>query len=167
MKRSKLILYTAIAAATFSLVFGVVLNQEYVRVLIPLLLGGLWVIAIHQKWVWGPTFCAFGLLLFASILLNISEIWLYICLLACLTAWDLSYFVFDLQQSELVRQKKRIENEHLIRLFIIVGLSLIILLISRGLNVDLSFGWVLFLGLALIFGFSRAITMIRESPSNE
>jgi hypothetical protein len=45
-----------------------------------------------------------------------------------------------------------------------MGLSIIILLISRELNLNLRFGWVLALGLVLIFGFSRAITIIRESP---
>jgi hypothetical protein len=167
VKRSKVILYFAIVAAIFSLVFELLLNQAYVRILIPLLIGGLWVFMITQKRAWGPALCAFGLLLFVSILQDISEIWLNICLLACVIAWDLSYFVLDLQQSEHVRQKTRIENEHLIRLSMIVGLSCVILLVSRWVRVDLGFEWVLFLGLALIIGFSRVIIMIRESTSTE
>ncbi len=167
MKRSIVILYLAIAGAASSLVLGVALNHEYVRMLVPLVLGALWVFALRQKWAWAPSVCAFGLLLFASLLHNLAEIWLYLCLLACLIAWDLSYFLLDLQPFELVRQKDRIEYEHLIRLSLIAGLSLIILLISRGLSLNLRFGWVLVLGLALIFGFSHAITMIRESPADE
>lgn len=167
MKRSKFILYFAVFVAVFSLVLGIVLNQESVRMLIPLFLGASWLVSIHQKWAWGPTICAFGLLLFASILHNISEIWLYICLLGCLVAWDLSYFLLDMQLAELVRQEKSIENDHLARLALIVGLSTIILFISKGLSIDLSFGWVLILGLVLIFGFSRAINMIRESSADE
>jgi len=167
MKRSKVILYFALFAAAFSLVLGIVLNQEYVRILIPLSLGAGWLVSIYRKSTWGPTICAFGLLLFASILHNVSEIWLYICLLGCFVAWDLSYFLLDMQLAELLRREKSIENDHLVRLALIVGLSTIVLFISKGLSIDLSFGGVLILGLVLIFGFSRAIILIRESSPDE
>jgi hypothetical protein len=149
-----------------SLVLGIALNQEFVRMLIPLMLGIFWFFGIYQKWVWIPSICTFGLLLFASILQNINEIWLLLCLLSCLMAWDLSYFILDIQQTELIRHQDKIEKEHLTRLTIILGLSLFVLLIANRLSLDLRFGWVLVTSMILIFGFSRAITLIRKLPTD-
>jgi hypothetical protein len=164
--RTKVSLYLAITAAGLSLILGLAFNHEYQRMLLPLALGVLWVFALYQKWVWGPSICAFGLLLFASILHSVSEIWLWLCLLTSLIAWDLSYFLFDIQSTEFIRQGDKLEWDHIKRLAAVIGLSFVFLLISRELNLNLRFGWVLVLGLIIIFGLSRVILLVRESPSH-
>jgi hypothetical protein len=164
VNRSKIILYLAIAAASLSLIFGLALNHEFERILLPVALGVLWIIALYKKWVWGPTICALGLLLYASILRSIGDIWLFICLLTSLIAWDLSHFLFEIPVSEFVHQGDALEWSHLKRLGAVAGLSIVFLLISRRLDLNLRFGWVLVLGLILIFGLSRVILLIRESP---
>jgi len=161
--RIKFSLYLAIAGAGLSIILGLVLNREYQRILFPLALGVLWFFTLRQKWAWGPSVCAFGLLLFASILHGVGEIWLWLCLLTSLIAWDLSYFLFDIQISEYIRQRDELEWDHLKRLAAVIGLSLVFLLISRELNLGLHFGWVLVLVFILIFGLSRVILIIRES----
>ena len=163
MKRIKIYLYLAIAAAVIFLIGGLALNHEYKRMLVPLAIGLFWFFALYQKWTWGPSVCVFGLLLFASILHSVAEIWLFTCLLACLIAWNLSYFLFDIQISDLIHQKDIIVMDHLKRLGTVAGLSVIFIWISSVLRLGLSFGLVLVLGLILIFVLSRAILMVRES----
>ena len=83
--------------------------------------------------------------------------WLLLTIVATLSIWDLHTFIGRLNQAGRVEKASDLEQRHLRRLIIISGLGLLLGWVALKVDMKITFGWMLFLGIALILGLSRFI----------
>jgi hypothetical protein len=162
VKRTQILFYFSILAAVVSLTIALLLRGELLNAGVPVIIGIFVVAALHQSWRWGPSAGLFLFILLAGIHRGLGEIWLSISIIAVLMAWDLAHFLLRfLPIMDVIDQIDVMEGNHLKRLFWVVGLSVILLGAAQLIRLNLSFGWVLLLGLLLIVSLSRVIALLR------
>lgn len=86
--------------------------------------------------------------------------WMLTGLLAALAAWDLAGFGRRLEQAGYVEQLERLQQAHLKRLGLVIGLSLAAALLARFVQLPLNLGGAILLGLLIIVGLGR---LVREA----
>ena len=139
-------------------------------------LGGLWFVALPilmlgVAWLAGqirdwPWIAPLGLVVStvaaaAGLLLGLGAGWMLAGLVAALAAWDLHHFSHTLEGVPRVEGARSLERRHLQRLLIAVGLGALLAVVALGVDVTLSFGFVLLLGLVAILGLSQAVAYLR------
>ncbi len=88
-----------------------------------------------------------------------ANAWLLVIgLVGALSAWDLDAFARQLWSVDEVVQE--LERRHLARLLIVAALSLVLTGLALTVQLQLSFGVALALGLVALVGLSRAIGML-------
>jgi hypothetical protein len=129
-----------------------------------LVLAGLWFVGQQANWPWMSWLmvalfagaAAFGALL------ELSPLPLVIGLIAALSAWDLGEFDRQLQRADAVEGEHVLKRRHLRRLLVVDGLGLLCAMVALAVQVRLSFGLALVLGLIALVGLSRAIRFLRR-----
>jgi hypothetical protein len=139
-------------------------------------LGGLWFVAppilvLGVAWLAGqtrgwPWIASLGLAFStvaaaAGLLVGLGAGWMLAGLVAALAAWDLHHFSHALESTPRVDGGGSLERRHLMRLLIAVGLGALLAVVALGIDVTLSFGFVLLLGLVAILGLSWAVAFLR------
>jgi hypothetical protein len=127
--------------------------------------GLLPILGLKYNWNWsGFVFLLlFMIMVVSCVFLKISAERLLFCVIAILVQWDLFRFMSRLNHVDRVEKVAELEQGHLKRLMIIAGLGLVLGGIVLNVNLTIRFGWMLFLGIALIIGLGRFIErMSRE-----
>jgi len=88
-------------------------------------------------------------------------------LLASLAFWDLDAFYQKLCKVKTDLTTSKLENTHMIRLALAIGIGLAIGLAGLWFTIQLSLGWAILISLVIILGIQLGIGMLRESPGTE
>ncbi len=62
----------------------------------------------------------------------------------------------------MLRRSRTLVRAHLQRLLIVVGLGLLLALVAGGIQIPLSFGWIVSLAVLAFLGLSRAIRALNR-----
>lgn len=125
-----------------------------------MVLCGLLLIAgrnIRLKWTGTPCMAWIVVAVTRCAFLKISPVWLLLSVVAALSLWDLQAFMDRVYRADRVEKARDLERRHLKRLMITSGLGLVLGWITLKVSLNIKFGWMLILGIALTIGLSRLI----------
>lgn len=153
-----------VGLAVGSLVIGYGQAGWWDWVLIPGVLGGLWVLGYWRGWVWMASLGLVGFAGFSAIglRLDLDAGWMVAGLVAALCAWDLHHFALSLQRVGRVEDGRALEQRHLLRLLAVGGLALVLAVVALRIEIRLTFFQALLLGLLVVWGLSRGISFLRR-----
>lgn len=158
--------YTRMAmfSATLILGLGFIFAAHWFGAALAVLLGLVWLIGQLRAAAWGPTF---GLVSFVATAAwgvgqQVGPGWLLAGVVAALAAWDLDRFTQRVRQAGMVADEAALTRQHLRRLAPVLAIGLLAGGLALGVTIELSFALILFLGLLVIFGLSRAIGVLRR-----
>jgi len=153
-----------VGLAVGSLIIGYGLGGRWDWMLIPGLLGGLWLFGYWRGWGWMASVGLIGFVGFSAIglRLGLDAAWLVAGLVAALCAWDLHRFVLLLQEVGQVEDERALEKRHLSRLLVVAGLGLVLAVVALRIEIRLTFFQTLLLGLLVVWGLSRGISFLRR-----
>lgn len=153
----------AVGLASLSLLITLVIYREWFALPLPLLAGGLWLVAIRLDWRWVHGPAAFLLILGAAwhVWLGVASFWMLLILVLILIGWDLDRLDRDLAVSKHLVNETQLVRIHLRRLVIVVILGVVLGSLGLALNYTLNIGLALILGLSLILLLNRAMRLMR------
>ena len=158
------VVLSLIGLAAISLVVGYVVHGLVGLAVAVVVVGVLWGLGQWRGLDWPG---GVGLFLFAAVaaygvLQGQAIFWLLGGLVLALLAWDLAGFQRRLEAGPEVRQATRLMQVHLLRLSLLVITGLILSRVAFGLRLDLNYLWAIGLGLAGVYGLSRAVRFARR-----
>lgn len=153
-----------IGLAVGSLVIGYGQAGWWDWVLIPAILGGMWVFGYWRGWGWMASVGLVGIagLSALGLWLNLDAGWMVAGLVAALCAWDLHHFAQCLQRVGQAEDERALEQRHLLRLLAVAGLGLVLAVVALSIEIRLTFFQALLLGLLVVWGLSRGISFLRR-----
>ncbi len=124
--------------------------------------GLLLILGRRFEWRWTGSL---GLFFFAVAaarcsFLKVQPEWLLLSVVAGLSLRDLHAFLGRLNRAEKVERSLDLERRHIKRLMITSGLGLLLGLITLKVDMNVRFGWMLLMAIALILGLSRLMERI-------
>lgn len=127
-------------------------------------LGVTWLAGQRRGWKWISSLgLVLGTLVAAGgLLLGLDAGWMLAGLVAALAAWDLDHFSHTVESVPRVEGARSLERRHVQRLLAAVGLGALLAAVAQGVDVTLSFGFILLLGLVAILGLSQAVAFLRS-----
>ncbi len=160
----------------FGLLFGIVLGigslaWGYWQVGLPQFarwiaaFGGLWLLAVWQRWRW---FATLGLLfnfLAAALglwFLNFPPGWMFAGAIGALIAWDLTYFRYRQHFVASDDERHAMEGRHLVRLSALALLGFLLASLAMAVKLQFNFEWALLLALVAILGVMQLVTWFRK-----
>jgi hypothetical protein len=151
-----------IAASTLIAAYG--LGGLWLPGALILLLGALWILGQRADWRWLSwlMMILFAITAAVGILLDLTPVLLVVGLIAALSAWDLDEFAHQLRCVDVVEQEQALRRRHLRRLLAADGFGLLFAILALSIQVNLSFGLGVVLGLLALIGLSRAIGFLRR-----
>lgn len=153
---------TGIASAILAL--GFLLNRQWVAAVLVVVLGVLWLVLQLFHWNFAGSLMLFLLTGFAvyAIWMGVHPLWALVSLVAGLTAWDLSHFTDRQRQVQRVDYVEQLARQHLRRLAVLDGLSLLLAGSVLLVHIHFSLGLALFLGLVAVIGVSQMVRFLRQ-----
>jgi hypothetical protein len=153
-----------VALAAGSLVVGYGQAGWWDWMLLPAIVGGMWVFGYWRGWGWMASLGLIGFLALSAIglRLDLGAGWMVAGLLAALCAWDLHHFDLSLQRAGRVEDERALEQRHLLRLLAVAGLGLVLAVVALSIEIRLTFFQALLLGLLAAWGLSRGISFLRR-----
>jgi len=160
----KYLTFASIIIATLIISVGYTLIGEWLPVLVVVGLGTIWVISEWQSWrgVASIELVAFIGIAGWGIWLEATAIWMLLGTAAALAAWDLSHFSQRTSLAELFDNQSMLQQAHLQRLFLVIGLGLLLGGVALGLQISLNLGGAGLLGLLMVTTLSVAVGLIRR-----
>ncbi|MFC2023254.1 hypothetical protein ACFLT5_00785 [Chloroflexota bacterium] len=157
----------SIALATGSLALGAALGSLGAWAMVVLALGGLWYLGQRRGWDWVSSL---GLMLSAAaatagLYLGLAPGWMLLGVVGALTAWDLHGLERSLEEVRLVEGTRDLERRHLYRLLVVDLLGLLVAGVALEIEVRLSFGLVMVMGLLVMVGMAQLIRLLRGDGS--
>jgi hypothetical protein len=119
-----------------------------------LLIGGR---KLHWSWTGTPGLIWMLIAATRCSFLKIPPGWLLLSIVAALSLWDLHAFMGRIHRADQVPEAPDLERRHLKRLTMTSGLGLLLGGITLKVSMNIKFGWMLILGIALTIGLSRLI----------
>jgi hypothetical protein len=166
----------AIGLATGALALGYAANGEWLGGALMILIGALLWIAQRRRWSRSASLHlahdsqrapnlingTAGLIVFTAsaalgLLRGASTFAMLVGTLAALAAWDLDHFERRLRTAQRVEAQGALIRAHLRRLSIVAGLGLTLGGIALSVQVEITFGWALLLGLLAFLALSGVI----------
>jgi hypothetical protein len=150
-----------LSAGAFAL--GSALGGLWFVALPVLVMGVIWLAGQFRGWSW---ISSLGLVLSTvaaggGLLVGLGAGWMLAGLVAALAAWDLHHFSHTLASVSRVEGGRSLERRHLQRLLVALGPGVVLAIVALGIEVTLSFGFVLLLGLVAVLGLSQAVAFLR------
>jgi hypothetical protein len=132
-------------------------------------LGFAWLFGQRRAWRWTAAigFVVVTGLAALGVWFKLSTLWLLLAIVGALTAWDLADFAQRLGQTTNVHQAPVMSRIHVRRLQIAAGLGLLLGLVALGVQVQLNFGWAVFLALLMVISLSWVVGLIRRSREQQ
>lgn len=152
-------LIASIVLAASALILAYALGALWLPAAAILLLGAAWIVGQQLSWRGGawPMMGLFVVVAAAGAWLELNPILLVVGLIAALSAWDLDGFARQLRRVDAVEQEQGLQRRHLRRLLLVDGLGLLLAVLALNLEIDLSFGVALILGLIALLGLSLGL----------
>jgi hypothetical protein len=153
-----------VGLAVGSLVIGYGQGGWWDWMLIPAVLGGLWLLGYWRGWAWMASVGLIGFVGISAIglWLGLDAGWMVGGLVAALCAWDLHHFALSLQRVGRIENERALEQRHLLRLLAVAGLGLVLAVVALRIEIRLTFLQALLLGLLVVWGLSRGISFLRR-----
>ncbi len=133
-----------------------------------LLAGGLWLVAVWQRWRW---FASIGLtinILTAALglwFLNFPPGWMFAGAIAGLLAWDLTFFRYRLRFVASEDERHGMEGRHLVRVATLALLGFLFASLAMAVKLEFNFEWALLLAVVAIVGITQLVTWFRKHGS--
>jgi hypothetical protein len=158
------ILPIATGLAFAALVLGYGLGGWWAWAPVILVPGVLWLVGQRQGWGWTAQVGFVCLVLAAAIglWLDLATGWMLSGAVFALCAWDLDHFSRRVKKTERIEEARSLEQRHLQRLLIVVGLGLSLAILALEIKLRLTFLMALLLGLLAILGLSRTVAFLRR-----
>jgi hypothetical protein len=158
----------SIVLAASALIAGYGLGALWLPAAAVLVMGVLWILGQRAGWSW---FAWLMVVLFTGAaaigtLLDLNRILLTVGLIASVSAWDLDAFARQLRRVDAVEKELALKRRHLRRLLVVDSLGLLIAVLALAVQIKLSFGLALVLGLVALVGLSRAIRFFRRESGS-
>jgi hypothetical protein len=127
-------------------------------------IGLIWLLAEWRLWAWVASPALFVLVGAAGIgaWLGLSPILMAFSVLGSLLAWDLADFSRRLHSAAPEDDLRKLENKHLVRLGILGTTGLPLSLVAMYLHLQISFGWMFLLALAVVLGMMQLVKRLRR-----
>jgi hypothetical protein len=156
------ILPVSIVVAAGALAAGYSLDGLWVAAPAIVCLGILWLAGHWRGWKWTAPLGLAGCTLLAAggLWFNLGKGWMLVGLVAALAAWDLDYFLQRLRSVAQVKGAPDLERHHLFRLLVVVSLGLLLPVLALQVQVRLSLGVLMLLGLVAVLGLSQALRFL-------
>ena len=161
----KLAAIISIISASLTLVLGYAAAGRWLMVTYVAAIGLLWLFGAWRRWSWLDSAAFVGLIIGAAfgIGLEVSIGWLLVGTVAALIAWDLDNLLIRLARRDHSESAGSLGPGHLRRLAIVSSLGLLLGWISLGLDISLTFGFAILLGLLLALSLSWTFGLIRRA----
>ena len=158
-----------VGIATIALVLPYALAGHWLFALIIALGGLFWWYGWSHKLPGISTLYLLGVTAFCvlGVWINLVPFYFLASLLAALTAWDLDRFDQRLNKVDRVELKQVVVRKHLIRLLFVVVLGLLVGGAALLLRFNLTFGWVLILGLVTVLGLSQVYNLFKREINKQ
>ena len=156
-------------AATLALAFGYAMSSLWPGAVAVVTLGLGWAAGQRRQFGW-PTDLGFIALMIAAAIgvwWGAGAGWMLLGAAGALAAWDLARFARRLGQAEHLVHEARLQQAHRQRLLPVVVLGLGLGGIALSIQLKLSFGWAIVLGLVVIIGLSRVVISISSHSEHE
>jgi hypothetical protein len=156
----------SIGIATLLLALAYAMGGRWIGTATSVALGCLWLVGLWRGWTGMEALGLIGAVGIAAlgVWFALSTPVLLAGVVAALVAWDLDRFVRRTRNAGHVAEAAALTRAHLQWLLVVAGLGLALGAVAAGIQVPLSFGWALLLGMVVILGMSRAIrSLTRES----
>lgn len=143
---------------------GYALGGRWVGAVASVALGGLWLAAQQRGWngVEALGLVGFVSLAAVGVLLGLAAPMLLVGVVVALVAWDLDRFARRLRSAGHVEAERALVRAHLQRVLLAVGLGLLLSLVAGGIQIPLSFGWIVGLAVLAVLGLSRAVRALNR-----
>lgn len=131
----------------------------------------LWLVEQRGRWAWISSLFLVCLILVAAggIWLGLSPVWMLIGVAGTLTTWDLEHFVRRVRSTAESKSDlggyDHLARRHLGRVLLVDGVGLALGTVALLIQVNLSFGVALALGLLAVLGVSQMIAFLRRSET--
>ncbi len=129
-----------------------------------MLAGLLWLAAQWRGWspVIDLSFIIFVGLAAGGTWLGVPATWLIVGFAAMLAAWDLGNFSDRLARLETVKQQRALEQHHLQRLGLVMGIGLLLGVLAVSVEMQLNLWWGILLSALVVAGLSQIIGRLRR-----
>jgi hypothetical protein len=163
MTRPLLFLFVVLAIAALAAAFS--LAGYLLPVLMLLLFGLLWMVALLRRWTWASVVGLFLVYAFAAagFWLRLSTGLLLVGATAGFLSWDLTSFSQRLLLSAPEDDVAGLERRHILRLFLATVAGLFLSLGALFLPAKISFGWSLLLVLLSVLGIGRVMNWLMRN----
>lgn len=127
-------------------------------------LGAVWLIGEIRRWRWSA---ASGFLVSVAaagygLWIGLSAGWMLTGALSALVAWDLSDFLYRVQEAAPEDEVAGLERRHLIRLAIVTAIGLAFSLFGLFFRLQFSFEWTAFLAILSALGVAYLVGRIQR-----
>jgi hypothetical protein len=152
------LLILSVMFAQTGFIWGIVIN---------IIVGFLWGLAIWRSWRIGGLLGLFFVILGISVAVIAAGVrWLsLVSTLSVLATWDLSSFHRKLSDNEEIREEDELIRIHLLRLSGVMLLGLTLPAIAFVLTIELKFWQVFLLGALLVLGLSQVFSQLKRSSN--
>ena len=161
----KLIAIIAVLSAALAVALGYALIEFWLYALGIFVLGLLWAggIWFNRNEVISLGFVTFVTIAAYGLYLHVAALWMLIGVVAALIGWDLARFQRRLDsQAGSPLATSQLKTIHLSRLAAVSGLGLLLGAASMALQIDLTLGWAVLLGLLMVVSLSWVVRRIRS-----
>lgn len=130
--------------------------------LVPVVIGVFWFAAFSKKW-WGwANISILGFVSLAFIRVDLQSHFMFFALLSAVIAWDLIELYRFMDQSPNQPKIRNILWKHGSILGVVIILSTVIYYSPQLIDYELSFGWVLLVGLIVVMALTRGVHAARK-----
>jgi hypothetical protein len=160
----KYVALTAVSLATLGLAVGYALRSQWNWAAAIVLLGLLWSVDQWRDWdrVTALGLSAFVALAAYGVWQGMAAGWMLFCTVAALAAWDLDDFARRWRRPARITEEIELRQAHFQRLLIVTGLGFVLGGIALSVQLELTLGWSMLLGLLAVLGLSWAISYLRR-----
>jgi hypothetical protein len=159
----KLITIFAVLSASLAVALGYATTELRLYTVWVVLLGLLWAAGIWFGGGQTTGFVTFVAVAAYGLHLQVAVVWMLVGLVAALIGWDLARFQRRLDsQVDSPVETSQLKTIHLSRLATVSGLGLLLGAASLALQIDLTLGWAVLLGLLMAVSLSWVVRRIRS-----
>ena len=156
----------SLATAVFLIAFAFALENLWVGLLLSLFIGGIW---LAGYWYGRSRLVTAGLasLIFVTVvvvILDVSPTILLTGIALALFAWTMENVEQQLTAVSAVRGESELIKKHVQWAGGLIGLGWLLGVVALNLQLTLTFGWVLLLGIVVVFALSRFMRRLQQDP---
>jgi len=164
MKVVNALFYISLVIASTILFFGFSQSQITIGLVFVTFVGVFWALRHWKSWILlkNSSLFMFLLVVLFGVWNQVNGIWLLGGVIFSIISWDIERFLAKIQKVDRVLNEDLFVTKYLWRIGIVEILCLILGGVSLGINLEISFGWTLLLGILLVFSMSKVVGFLRK-----